>query len=215
MGQIIEKISLYLANSRSAYLLAIRRHVTLSLKSLFLAILIGVPLGIICVKFRKGQKWVVGVFQVLRIVPSLAVLFMLIPIMGVGERPAITALVLLAMPPILMNTVAALEEVPFFMLETAEGMGMTEQQIWRRVRLPLAMPLILAGVKIALIEIIASATLAANIGAGGLGGIILTGLGLNRADLLLVGGVTVALIAITSSGIMDLLDRILLKYKYV
>ena len=157
MTDTIGKISLYFENNLDAYLLAIREHIALSLTALFVAILIGVPLGILCVIHRRQQKWIVGVFQVLRIVPSLAVLFLLIPIMGVGERPAITALVLLAMPPILMNTVAALEEVPFFMLETAEGMGITQPQLWRIVRLPLALPLILAGIKIALIEIIASA----------------------------------------------------------
>ena len=212
---MIEKISTYFSNNSSSYLLAIQEHIALSLTSLFAAILIGVPLGVLCVRYQSGQKWIVGVFQVLRIVPSLAVLFMLIPLMGTGERPAITALILLAMPPILMNTVAALEEVPFFMLETSEGMGMTQPQIWMKVRLPLALPLILAGIKIALIEIIASATLAAKIGAGGLGGIIFTGLGLNRADLLIIGGITVAAVAITAGVLMDLLDRTLLRYKYI
>jgi len=209
-----EKIALYLTTRSNEYLLALREHMVLSLLALCAAIIIGVPLGILCVKYKSQQKWVISFFQVLRIVPSLAVLVLLIPIMGTGERPAITALVLLAVPPILMNTVAGLEEVPFFMLETAEGMGMTQPQIWRRVRLPLAMPLVLAGVKIAMIEIIASATIAAKIGAGGLGGIILTGLGLNRTDLLLVGGVTVAVLSISASLLMDLLDRVLLKYKY-
>lgn len=209
-----EKILHYLSNNTGAYLLAIREHLVISLLALCAAILIGVPLGVLCVKYKSRQKWIVGVFQVLRIVPSLAVLVMLIPIMGTGERPAITALVLLAVPPVLMNTVAGLEEVPFFMLETAEGMGMTQPQLWIKVRLPLALPLILAGIKIAMIEIIASATIAAKIGAGGLGGIILTGLGLNRTDLLLIGGVTVALLSITAGVLMDLLDRALLKYKY-
>jgi osmoprotectant transport system permease protein len=100
------------------------------------------------------------------------------------------------------------------MLETAEGMGMTQPQIWGKVRIPLALPLILAGIKIAMIEIIASATIAAKIGAGGLGGIIFTGLGLNRVDLLLIGGVTVAALSLLAGLLMDLLDRVLLKYKY-
>ena len=214
MGDMIGKIAIYFASRPDEYLLALREHIVLSLLSLCAAIIIGVPLGILCVRYKNQQKWVVGFFQVLRIVPSLAVLVMLIPVMGVGERPAITALVLLAVPPVLMNTVAGLEEVPFFMLETAEGMGMTGRQIWGKVRIPLAMPLILAGIKIAMIEIIASAAIAAKIGAGGLGGIILTGLGLNRIDLLLVGGVTVAALSLLAGVLMDLLDRVLLKYKY-
>lgn len=215
MAEMLGKIAVYFSNNMSSFQLAVREHITLSLISLFVAMIIGVTLGVICVLYSSGQKWIVGVFQVLRIVPSLAVLVMLIPIMGTGERPAITALVLLAMPPILMNTVAGLEEVPAFMLETAEGMGMTGSQIWKRVRMPLALPLILAGIKIAMIEIIASATIAAKIGAGGLGGIIFTGLGLNRVDLLLIGGISVALLSITAGVLMDLLDRIFLKYKYI
>ena len=215
MNDMIGTIALYFASRSNEYLLALREHIVLSLVSLFAAVLIGVPLGIVCARYKGAQKWLVGVFQVLRIVPSLAVLVMLIPIMGTGERPAVTALVLLAIPPVLMNTVAGLEEVPFFMLETAEGMGMTQPQIWGKVRIPLAMPLILAGIKIAMIEIIASAAIAAKIGAGGLGGIILTGLGLNRVDLLLVGGVTVALLSLSAGLLMDLLDRVFLKYKYV
>jgi len=210
-----EKISTYFANNMSPYLLAIREHIMLSFTSLLIAMLLGVTLGIICVRYSSGQKWIVGFFQVLRIVPSLAVLVMLIPILGIGVRPAVVALVLLAMPPMLMNTVAGLEEVPSFMLETAEGMGMADAQIWRKVRFPLALPLILAGIKIAMIEIIASATLAASIGAGGIGRIIFTGIGLNRTDLLLIGGVTVGLLSITAGVLMDLLDRILLRYKYV
>ena len=210
-----EKISTYFANNMSPYLLAIREHIMLSFTSLLIAMLLGVTLGIICVRYSSGQKWIVGFFQVLRIVPSLAVLVMLIPILGIGVRPAVVALVLLAMPPMLMNTVAGFEEVPSFMLETAEGMGMADAQIWRKVRFPLALPLILAGIKIAMIEIIASATLAASIGAGGIGRIIFTGIGLNRTDLLLIGGVTVGLLSITAGVLMDLLDRILLRYKYV
>ena len=212
---MLKQITAYFASNTGAYLLALREHVVISLLSLSAAFLIGISLGILCAKYKSSQKWVVGVFQVLRIVPSLAVLVLLIPIMGTGVRPAVTALVLLAIPPVLMNTVAGLEGVPAFMIETAEGMGMTEFQIWRKVRLPLAMPLILTGGKIALIEIIASAAIAAKIGAGGLGGIILTGLGLNRTDLLLIGGITVALLSIAAGSLMDLLDRILLRYKYV
>ena len=212
---MIEKIGNYFANNTPAYLLAVREHITLSLTALLVAVVIGVPLGIYCVVYKRRQRWIVGLFQVLRIMPSLAVLVLLISVMGVGPRPAVTALVLLAVPPVLMNTVAGLEEVPFFMLETVEGMGMTPLGIWWKVRLPLAMPLILTGVKIAMIEIIASATIAAMIGAGGLGRLIFTGLGLNRVDLLLIGSITVAALSILAGLLMDLLDRIFLRYKYV
>lgn len=150
----------------------------------------------------------------LRIIPSLAVLILLIPIMGTGLRPALTALVLLAVPPILMNTSAGFAEVPDFMIETGRGLGMTERQIFWKVKVPQAMPLMLAGMKTALMEIIASATIASKIGAGGLGGIILTGLGLNRTDLLLIGGLSVAILAGIAGVLFNQLDKYILKYKY-
>ena len=128
--------------------------------------------------------------------------------MGTGVRPAMTALVLLAVPPILMNTAAGFSEVPAFMLETAEGLGMTERQMFWKVKVPLAMPMILTGMRTAAIEIIASATIAAKIGAGGLGGIILTGLGLNRTDLLLIGGISVALLSLAAGMVFRLLMKL-------
>jgi len=205
----------YLTSNMNAYLIAAREHIGISLLALIVAIIIGIPCGYACVKHKKYEKWIVSIFQVLRIVPSLAVLILLIPIMGTGIKPAMTALVLLAVPPILMNTVAGLDEVPDFMIETACGVGMTDRQVLWKVKFPLAMPLILTGIKTSMIEIIASATLAAKIGAGGLGGIIFTGLGLNRIDLLLVGGISIAVLSIVAGLLVDLIDRLLLKYKYI
>ncbi|MDF2858547.1 MAG: opuCB [Neobacillus sp.] len=205
----------YFANNMGNYLSSVREHIVISLLALFIAIVIGVPCGYLSIKHKKYNKWIVTSFQVLRIIPSLAVLILLMPIMGTGMNPAMTALVLLAIPPILMNTVAGLEEVPDFMQETAYGVGMTDWQVLWKVKFPLAMPLILTGIKTAMIEIIASATLASKIGAGGLGDIIFTGLGLNRTDLLLVGGITVALLSISAGLLLELLDRRLLKYKYI
>jgi osmoprotectant transport system permease protein len=205
----------YFTNNMDAYMTSAKEHILISLLVLMLAILIGVPGGYACVKNKKYERWIISVFQILRIVPSLAVLILLIPVMGTGLKPAVTALVLLAVPPILMNTAAGLEEVPDFMLETARGMGMTDRQELWKVKLPLAAPLILTGIKTAMIEIVASATLASKIGAGGLGDIIFTGLGLNRTDLLLVGGISVAVLSIAAGILLDLVDRLLLKHKYI
>jgi len=210
-GQMIE----YLQNNTDAYLLAIWEHISISVFAFLIALLIGVPAGFLCVWFKRSQKWIIALFQVLRIIPSLAILFLLIPIMGTGVRPAMTALVILAVPAILMNTVAGLSEVPEFILETAFSCGMTGSQVWYRVRFPLAMPMILTGIKTAFIEIIASATLAAKIGAGGLGGIIFTGLGLNRFDLLFIGGITVAILSVSTSILLELFDRLFLRYKHI
>jgi len=214
-GTIWIKIINYFVNDIDAYLISIQEHIGISLLALIVAIIIGIPCGYACVKHKKYEKWIVSIFQILRIIPSFAILILLIPIMGTGIKPAMTALVLLAVPPILMNTVVGLKEVPDFMLEIAHGVGMTDRQVLWKVKFPLAVPLILTGIKTAMIEIIASATLAAKIGAGGIGGIIFTGLGLDRIELLLVGGISVAVLAIVAGLLLELIDRVLLRYKYI
>ena len=129
--------------------------------------------------------------------------------------PAVVALTFLAVPPILMNTTAGLEEVPQFVLETAKSMGMTPLQMWLRVRLPLALPMVLAGVKTSVVEIVASATIAALIGAGGLGQIIFQGLSVRRTDLLLIGGISVAVLSLAAVLMLEMLDRFVQRYKRV
>jgi osmoprotectant transport system permease protein len=205
----------YFTNNTSDYLISLKEHLAISLMALLVSTLIGVICGYVCVEQKKYEKWIVSVFQILRIVPSLAILLLLIPVMGTGIKPALIALVLLAIPPILMNTVTGLEEVSPFIIEAAYGVGMSERQIFWKVKFPLAAPIILTGIKTAMIEIIASATLAAKIGAGGLGGIIFTGLGLNRIDLLLIGGISVAVLSIAVGLSLDLADKFLFKYKLV
>jgi len=214
-GVIWSDILLYFENNADIYFTMLWRHVNISLRVLFIAVFIGCPMGILCVIFKKQQKWIIGFFQILRIVPSLAVLVLSIRFLGIGIGPAVAALTFLAIPPILMNTVAGLEEVPFFMLETAAGLGMTPFQVWIKVRIPLALPLMLAGIKTAMVEIIASATIAALVGAGGMGQIIFQGLSVRRTELLLIGGISVALISLTAVLLLDLLDRLLQRYKHV
>ena len=203
----------YFQHNFDTFLSAVWTHFTISMYALIFAMILAIPAGIMCVKYSPSKKIVVTIFGVLRIIPSLAILILLIPIMGTGIKPAMVALVLLAIPPILMNTVAGLEEVPEFMLETAVGCGMTPNQVWRKVRIPLALPLIMAGIKTAAVEIIASATLAAKIGAGGLGEIIFTGLGLNRLDFLLIGGVSVAILSLLVGLVFERMERYILKHK--
>ena len=206
------EIAAYFGTHGASFLTAVREHIVISAASLFLAAVVGVAGGGLCVRFGGLRRAMLAVFQTLRVVPSLAVLLLLIPVMGTGAGPAVTALVLLAIPPILLNTIAGLDGVPEFMLETAAGMGMSRWQIWRNVRFPLAMPMILTGARIAAIEIVASATLAAKIGAGGLGEIIFTGLGLNRTDLLIIGGAAVAILSLASGGVIVLLGKVLFRH---
>ena len=190
-------------------------HVQVSILSLGIAVLIGVPAGFLCVRWKKAQKYITGLFSVLRVIPSLAILLLMVPIMGTGTAPAVVALVLLAVPPILMNTVAGLEGVPPFMLETADGLGMTGAQVWQKVRFPLAMPMILTGIKTAAVEIVASATLASKIGAGGLGDIIFAGIGLFKTELLLIGGMSVALLSLLTGLIFAIIEKSTMKHRTV
>lgn len=212
---MIQGIVLYIQSNGGHILSQVWTHLWVSLLALGVAAAVGIPCGYLASRSPKSEKWVTGPFQVLRVVPSLALLVLLIPIMGVGVPPAVTALAILAVPPILLNTIAGFLEVPAFMVESATGMGMTGREVLRRVRIPLALPMILAGLRTALVEVIASATLAAKIGSGGLGEIIFTGLGLNRADLLLLGGLAVAALSLGCGALFDLACRRILKYKYV
>lgn len=212
---MLEQVLNYFQNNYDSYLSLVMQHINISILSLIVSVIIGVISGILSVKYKKSQKSLITLFQTLRIVPSLAILLLLLPIMGTGIRPAMTALILLAIPPILINTIVGLEEVPHFVLETAQGLGMTNFQVWIKVRIPLALPMILTGIKTAAVEIIASATLAAKIGAGGLGEIIFTGLGLYRFDLLLIGGLSVALLSIIASLIALSVDKVFLNYKNI
>jgi len=209
-----KRIQVYFAENTDTYLLSIQQHLIVSAVALLIASVIGIIGAFFCLKYVKQEKWITGLFQILRIVPSLAVLLLLLPLMGAGLRPALTALVILAVPSILLNTIAGLRNVSSGLLEAAYGMGMTESQALWKVQVPLAMPLILTGVKTAIIEIVASATLASKIGAGGLGDLIFTGLGLNRFDLLLIGGLSVALIAVAANLILDLTERNLVINKF-
>lgn len=209
-----QKILEYFQKNMDTYLQAVVEHLEISLLSLIIAIVIGVPFGILSTKNKSWYKWVTTVFNTLRIVPSLAILILLIPIMGTGVKPAVIALVLLGIPPILINSAVAFNTIPEFIIETSVAMGMSKAQSFWNVKVPLAVPLMLTGIKTAMVEIIASATLAAYIGGGGVGNIIFTGLGLNRAELLFIGGSTVAIISILANALMSGLDKYLLKYKY-
>lgn len=210
-----QSIVTYLIENKDAFLIQVRDHLVISLLALVIACVIGIPLGYLASKNPRSEKWISGPFQVLRVIPSLAILVLLIPVMGVGIAPALTALTILAIPPVLLNTTVAFKEVPSFMIECAQGIGMNDKQVLHKVRIPLAMPTILAGIRTSLVEVIASAALAAKIGAGGLGEIIFTGLGLNRMDLLVLGGVSVAILSLGCGLLFDLITRRILRYKYV
>ena len=212
---MLKEMMEYTGTHASGIALQIATHIGISLAALFIASAIGIPFGYLASKSARREAAVTAPFEILRVVPSLAFLILLIPVMGTGVMPAVTALTILAVPPVLLNTTVGFREVPDFMIESARGIGMTEREVLREVRIPLAMPMILAGVRTALVEVFASTTIAARRGAGGLGEIIFTGLGLMRSDLLILGGGLTAVLSLAAGGIFDLISRSLMKYKYV
>lgn len=202
---MLQHILEYFQSNTSIFLQYVSEHISLSLSALAIAMLIGMPLGYMGYRFKRMGSFFLTGSQALRVIPSLAVLFILIPIVGTGKLPATIALVFLGVPPIAINTLVGFTEVPAVMIETAMGLGMNGSQLFRKIQLPLALPYLLSGIKLSLVEIIASATLATYIGAGGLGTLIFTGLGLYRIDLLLIGGLTVALLSLCATVLFDYL----------
>ena len=203
----------YISTHTEEILVQIRDHLLISICALLAASLVGILCGSVASRSAKSERWISLPFSVLRVIPSLAILVLLIPIMGTGAKAAVTALSILAIPPVLLNTIVGFREVPDFMLESASGIGMTERESLWKVQVPLALPMILAGIRTAMTEVIASATLAAKIGGGGLGEIIFTGLGLNRSDLLLIGGILVALLSLGSGLLFDICSKKIMKWK--
>ena len=197
----------YFQNDGGQYLQYVWEHLYLSFISLAISMAIALPLGYLCSRIRSLAAVCTAFAQALRIIPSLALLFLLIPFIGTGMLPATIALVALALPPLLINTILGFNEVSPLYKEVGTALGMDQRQLRRQVEIPLALPYILNGVKLALVEIIASATLATYIGAGGLGTLIFTGLGLYNMTYVVIGGVSVALLSLLSMVSFDLVIR--------
>lgn len=187
----------------------IGEHLMLTAIAVLLAIVVAVPLGIYLTRNERLSGIVIGATGVIQTIPSLALLAFMIPIPGFGlsARSAIAALFLYALLPIIRNTVTGIREVDVELVDAAEGMGLRDVQILRYVQLPLAVPTIMAGVRTAAVISVGVATLAAFIGAGGLGEPILTGLELNEPRLIMAGAIPAALLALAVDGLLGLLDR--------
>jgi osmoprotectant transport system permease protein len=200
----------FFVTHRSDIFQATLTHLTLVSISMLIAIGIAVPLGMFIVQRPALRSLALGIASILQTVPSLALFGFLIPIPfigGIGTRTAIVALVLYALLPILRNTYVGLTNIDPAVLQAAEAMGMTENQILWRVRLPLALSVILAGIRTATIITIGVATIAAAIGAGGLGTFIFRGVAMVSDAVLLAGAIPAAALAILADGLLAVLER--------
>ncbi|WP_429718897.1 ABC transporter permease/substrate-binding protein [Bacillus rhizoplanae] len=187
---------------------ALLEHLQISLIALFFAVLIAVPLGILLTRRERIAEWVIGTSAVMQTIPSLALLGLLIPLVGIGKVPAIIALVIYALLPILRNTYTGIRKLDPSLIEAARAMGMNGwRRLWK-VEIPLAWPFIMAGIRTAMVLIVGTATLAALIGGGGLGKFILLGIDRNDYALILLGAIPAALLALFFDGVLRIIEHV-------
>ena len=184
-------------------------HIKLSLTALGVACLIFLPLGVFLARPGRLNASIVGVIASFRVVPSIALIFLFYSWLGFGYRPAVLALTILSGPPLLLNTVAGLRSVDRSALEAARGLGMAPVQVFTKIQLPLALPVIIAGIRSASVEILASATLASFIGVKTLGQLIVTGVSLLDTDYLLAGAVPIMAMVLAAEILLGGVERII------
>lgn len=200
----------YLAEHARELATATLEHVALSLAATLGATVLGVPLGVAVARRRSLERPVLGAIDVVQTIPSLALFGLLLPlplIGGIGATPAVVALLLYAFLPIVRTTVVGIRGVELSIVEAARGLGATDRQRLVRIELPLAAPTILTGVRVAAVTSIGTATIAAAIGAGGLGTFVFRGVAVVDNRLILLGAVPAALLAMLVDVILRVVER--------
>jgi osmoprotectant transport system permease protein len=203
MGEIVA----WLADNRQAFEAAAGRHLLLSVTALAAAIAMALPLALMLVHWHRLANVAIASVNVLRTIPSLALLAAMLPLVGTGFLPSVIALTLYGLPAILINSYTALREVDADVIEAGLGQGMTGRQILGRIRIPLALPVVFAGIRTAAVQIVSAATLAAFIGGGGLGELITAGMGTLNIPQLVTGGLAVAALAVLTELGFALVER--------
>ncbi len=184
-------------------------HTVISLIALAIGILIAVPLGILVCKNKRLSQIVLSIASVLQTLPSLALLAIMVPFFGVGKLPAIIALVIYSLLPILRNTILGMESVDKDLLDASKGMGLSYTQILKRVQIPLAIPIIMSGISLSAVYLVAWTTIASYIGAGGLGDLIFMGLSNYNFGAILGGSIPVTLLALLFDLVIGRLEKVL------
>lgn len=196
----------FFANHGDSLIRAIGEHIYLSIVSLILGIIVAVPLGIVLSQYPKIANIVMTLVGVLQTIPTLALLVLMIPLLGVGTLPSVVALFIYSLLPMLRNTYLGMTSVDSNIVDAAKGMGMSRRQVISKAQLPLAMPVIMAGIRLSAVYVIAWATLSAYIGGGGLGEFIFNGLQTFRRDLIFGGTIPVITIAILMDFLFGYLE---------
>lgn len=197
----------YLAANWVEFLELLRQHLALVLISEVAAILVAVPLGIVAVRYDRLRSTILSVGNVAQTIPTLAVIALAFPVFGLGFRSAVIALFVYALLPILTNTIAGLENVEESTVEAARGMGMTDTDVLRRIRLPLSLPVVFAGIRTSTVINVGTAYLAFFIGGGGLGVWVISGIDLFNTSQILAGAIPGAMLAIGLDSLLALVER--------
>jgi len=182
------------------------QHLTLTGTAILAAIAIGVPIGIAITRYKYLASPILTISSIFQTIPSIAFFGLLIPFLGIGRKTAILVLFLYALLPIVKNTYTGIKEVSPFMIEAGRGMGMTDFQILRMVELPQSLPVIMAGIRVATVINIGTTTIAAYIGAGGLGELIFTGIQIYRNEMILAGAIPAAILAILADQLLGYVE---------
>ncbi|MCZ8534081.1 osmoprotectant transport system permease protein [Paenisporosarcina quisquiliarum] len=186
---------------------AFMQHIYLSFVALAVGIAIALPLGILVARYRRIAEPVIGITAIFQTIPSLALFGFLVPLIGIGAKTALIALIIYALLPILRNTYTGISNIDESMIEAGRGMGMTKSQLLWQIEFPLALPFIMAGIRTATVLTVGIATLATFVGAGGLGDVIYRGLQSYNNSLVLAGALPVALLAILFDLILKWIEK--------
>lgn len=197
----------FLTKHSNEILKALLAHIEIVLISVGIGVIIAVPLGIVLSRHKTMAKYVLAVSGVIQTIPGLVLLGIMLILFGIGKPPAIAALSLYAILPILRNTYIGITEVDMHYIEAAKGIGMSGNQILFKVELPLSMPAIIGGLRLSTVYIISWATLAGMIGAGGLGDMIWTGLSSYETKYILAGAIPAAILALVTSALIGFIQR--------
>ena len=182
-------------------------HFYISIIALLIAIVVAVPLGILLSKTTRTANVVLTIAGVLQTIPTLAVLAIMIPIFGVGKTPAIVALFIYVLLPILNNTVLGVKNIDKNVIQAGQSMGMTKMQLMKDVELPLALPLIISGIRLSSVYVISWATLASYVGAGGLGDLVFNGLNLYQPPMIISAAIPATLLALIVDFLLSLAEK--------
>lgn len=197
----------FVIDQKNLILSATIQHVIISFLAVLLGTFVSIPLGIYLTRKRKAADYVLAVSGIIQTIPSIVLFGLAMPVLGLGFTPAFVVLFLYSILPILRNTYTGISEVDKMYIEAARGMGMSSFQILYKVELPLALPVIVSGIRISLVYIISWATVAALIGAGGLGDLIWTGLQRYKHNLILAGAIPASILALLAGLLISLLQK--------